>query len=372
MEWTLLARDWRTLEVVGQVSAFTDWRHTRRDVRAGDFSLTLPAEAVEPNLLIDTNRHTGRLIEVRRDGEREFAGVIRSGRYDLVHGQWTFEGPDLLGWFLARRVVGIEAADDRAGPAETLLKGYVDDHGGAGADPERRFSAELDGIGWTVEADQGRGAHVDFAALRRNLLTDVAVPLARSGDLLHEVAIQEEAGYVYRVSEPGAANTQLSLARETAAEGTEYRFDLAGLRNAVTVLGGGSGDARDQTLVTDTDSVARYGRWEGLLDERDGGTVEARTAAGLREMAEREHARETALAQPNPVTTSYRDDYDVGQDIEVVLPEVGIATKRRIVAASVELSGRGERITLELGDSPATLGSLMTGALRRGLRAQFE
>src|SRR5690606_26079136 len=123
------------------------------------------------------------------------------------------------------------------------------------------------------------------------------------------------------------------------------RFDLAGLRNAVTVLGGGSGDTRDQTLVTDADSVTRYGRWEGLLDERDATSLEARAAAGLREIEEREHARETALAQPNPVTTTYREDYDVGQDVEVALPEVGIATTRRIVAVTVELSSRGERIT---------------------------
>lgn len=46
----------------------------------------------------------------------------------------------------------------------------------------------------------------------------------------------------------------------------------------------------------------------------------------------------------------YREDWDIGHDVTVGIPEVGVQVDRRIVAATVTLSrGAGEDITFELG-----------------------
>ncbi len=372
-ETTLLLRDLRTLDVIAEITGYRDVTWTRRDISAGEFGLTVHQDSIAdldlPGLDISA---PGWLVEVRRGSAHEFAGVIEHGSLDSVSGTWTLGGPDLLGFFLEGRTAGRYGEDAQSNvPAETALKHYVAENAGSDADPDRQWSTYLDGITWAVEADGARGATVDFTALRRNLLADVLVPIARSGDLLQEVAIVEGTGYEYRVSEPQISPAPpFSVSWANVAE-MEYRFDRRGVRNAILMLGPGTGDTRDETEVIEPGSVARDGLREAFEDARDAATSDDRQTLGLAAIAARDYARVSASAQPSR-SAVYRQDYDVGWDVALSVPEASVAEViRRIVAVRVELNQAGERITVEMGAPPQTLGGLTSDALLRSQRASY-
>lgn len=389
-KYVITARNLASLEVIGEVDVFSDWTHTRRDVEGGSFALTVPldrpvtqrtrdgeewTEATEWVPYYPTLLAPGRLIHVTRNGVHEFAGVIEAAHIDATDRRWKFTGPDLLGYFLAHRIAGISTSDDRTGTAEGVMKGYVDDNGGPSAVSQRRFSAELSpGVTWTIEGDAGRGSAVEFAALRRNLLTEVLVPIARAGDVLHTVAIVEGTGYQYRVSSPVTSpSVPFAVSWGNVTE-MDFRIDRAGVRNALTVLGPGTGGSRALTQVDDAASIDANGRREGVLDSRDAANAGERTTEGQAEILRREYGRITATVEPSIANTEYGTDYDLGWDVQLSIPEAGVeAETRRIVAVTVSLGGaQGERISIELGDGPPDMGRLLSDAIRRNQRASYE
>lgn len=375
--YTITVRDRTTLEVLGELAEFVELSYERRGVEAGSFTLTIHNDSPPPSALGGEPDRSlldeGRLLEVRRRGVFEFAGVIDEGReLDAVTRIWTLSGPDLLGYFLRRRVVAVEEEDAVvATAAETALKHFVDFNGGPSTvDVDRRFSEELDGLTWTVEATAGAGELVDFAALRRNLLADVLVPIARAGDVLHRV-VYDDAGYQYQVYEPTPASSVPFAVSWVNVSSMTYRENLADVRNAVYVLGPGTGDTRTVQEVVDSASIAARGRHEMFLDSRDASTTDAQTQLGLLEIASREAARVGADAQPHLVNSVYRVDYDLGQDVTLSIPEAGVVgITKRITAVKVTV-GVEETIEVELGAPPRTIAGIIADNVRRTLRAQF-
>lgn len=375
--FAIIVRDRRTLAVLGELTEFVDLAYTRRNVDPGDFTLTIHRNSPPPATpggppdasLLDA----GRLIEVRRRGVFEFAGITDNTReLDAVTGIWQLAGPDLLGYWLRRRGVGIEAEDAVSDvPAETALKHYVGANGGPDTvDPDRLFTADLGSATWAVEADSGRGANVNFTALRRNLLADVVVPIAKAGDVLHEVALTA-AGYEYRVSLPTPASSVPFSLSWVNVSAMKYRENLADQRNAVYVLGPGTGDARTVQEVVDPARVAAEGRYELFLDARDATVGDAQTQLGLLEIATRAAGREGADAQPHLANSVYRVDYDLGQDVTLSIPEAGVdGITKRITAIKVSV-GKEERIEVELGAPARTLAGIIADAVRKSLRASF-
>lgn len=374
-EYALIVRDVATLEILGELPVFESLVWTRRKVESGDFQIDINTAALSPDA--DGNPNVDliqpqRLIEIRRDGVFEFAGVIQGRKLDAISGDWTLTGPDLLGYFLSRRKVGIDATDDVSDmPAETAMKHYLDANGGPGSDLARRFETELFHLGFEIEPDQGRGSHVDFTALRKNLLAEVLTPIAKAGDLLHEIVMVNN-GYRYQVSAPvSASGLPFSLSSLNVGE-MSYEDSLDDVHNAVTVLGDGSGDTRNTSLVEDGESIVQYGRRESFLDARDTATDDERTQAGSIEVIESEQKRVRGDAKPLILGSKYREDYDVGQDVTLALVEYGIAAvTRRVVGVTITLDKDGEKIAVLLGDSPRSIGSVVSDALKRGLRAQF-
>lgn len=364
----------RTLTFTGEIRPqdILRARWTRRDLEPGSFEITVPRlKYADTAGLATIAEH--QVLRVLRDGVVEFEGVIQKRVLDRLANTWVLSGPDLLGFFLRRRVVGATAAVAKSGAAETVAKAYVDENGGPStSDATRKFSAELTALTFTVATSGGSGATVDYNA-RRQYLDQVVANVLREGDLNHKLTIDTDlGGYTYATfavvdRTVGTGGTPLSVGWDNV-EALTYIENLSSVINFLYVAGDGSGDARNVTEVSDASSIATDFRREGVIDARYADTAQRRTDFGNAELARQLEIARSVSVQPlrSSANARYRTDWDVGDDITVAIPAVSVELDRRVVAAIVELArGSGETVSMEVGVFKAT------SALRRMEKA-FE
>lgn len=361
-DYTILLRNPRTLALLGELPIFlhAKWRRHQREM--GDFEITVNRNNVADSLIARNN-----LVEIRRDGEFEFAGIIRYREIGdpVLGGQrgdvWTLRGPDLK-WWLTNRLVDPGAAqyDSQVGVAtETALKHYVEDHLTAPADADRDVNTELGpGITFEVEPDASRGIDANFNARFDNLLGGCLLPLARGADLLHDVVLLGDySGYRYEVSEPtDATGTVTFSVGWDNVEKLIYREDYLGVRNSMYVLGQGAGAARTVEVVEDAAGIALDFKREGPIDARQADTVAKLQQIGNDRIDSLLDDALSAHAVPAIIgPTLYRRNWDVGYDVTVSLSDIGIEITRRIVEIIVQFTrDKGEDITISLGSRPKT------------------
>ena len=413
-DYELLVRNTRNLIQKSVIANYIGMTWTRRALVGGVFKLVLHDTHAG-----DINRND--LIEVRRNGAFEFAGVIRKRQYDAVSKLWTLSGSDITSFWLSAREInpGDNEFDAQAGVAcETALKHYVTDHLVAPADAARAADNDLSGITFTVEPDSGRGADCDYSGRWQNLLVALC-ELGESGYLLHDVVIKAGyTGYEYRVfrptdrtSETGVTPVVFSVGQDNVS-GAVFTEDYSRVITAMYALGSGSGAARtvetvsvdrvrtkaeteeqaieadegkaqkvqfddvkttlSPTVVSNIVSDAQEFRREGHLDAR-----QADTAAKLQDAATVANARLVADAvtctiEPLPVgPTEYRSDWDLGDGVTVNFPAIGKEVERRIEEITVTLDREQfEKITIAVGARPQTLARVIAEALQRANSAQ--
>jgi hypothetical protein len=361
-EYTILLRDPRTLELLGELSVYLHARWRRHQREMGDFEITVNRNNVADDLIARNN-----IVEIRRDGEFEFAGIIRYREIGdpALGGQrgdvWKLSGPDLK-WWLTNRLVDPGAAqyDSQVGVAtETALKHYVEDHLTAPADADRDVNTELAaGITFEVQPDASRGIDANFNGRFDNLLGGCLLPLARGADLLHDVVLLGDySGYRYEVSEPTDATETVTFSVGwDNVEKLIYREDYLGVRNSMYVLGQGAGAARTVEVVEDAGGIAEDFKREGPIDARQADTVAKLQQIGNDRLESLLDDSLSAHAVPAIIgPTLYREHWDVGYDVTVSISDVGIELTRRIVEVIVQLTrGKGEDISISLGSRPKT------------------
>lgn len=323
---------------------------TRRDVVPGQFQIVIPRDRVTIDQLAPQT-----IVEILRDGEPEFWGVLERRQIDPLAKNWQLSGPDLLGFWTSARVVGKSAPENRTGLAETVMLDYVAAHLGSGAGAGRTVSGALSGKTFTVPASSGRGGTI-IEAHTRKFLRAVIESCARKGDLLPSIVINS-AGYAFRVDSPVDA-TQSGGAVPFGVdfdnvEALVFVEDFSEFKNSLAVLGDGAAAARNLTEVGDSGSIAAHFLREGLYDARQATTSDQRTSIANLELARRTQARVKVSARPLRAASSarYRLDWDVGWDVTLAESELlATALDIRVVSATVALSrARGEEVTFELG-----------------------
>ena len=371
--YTFLIRDPFTLAILGELpNAEGTW--TRRVVEAGVYSLAVNRQTVaDPSLLVGP-----KLIDIRRDGAVEFVGVLTAdelGNPSLGRrGEtWVVEGQDLK-WFLAGRDVvdgvNYDAVTDVA--AETAMLGYVARHLTAPSDTTRDINGELDGITFDLAGDLGRGALVT-ANHRMEPLTTVLSGLAAEGGLWHEVVYQDaDAGYRYAVrayqdrTDGSADPFLLGLSWENV-ESLMVRRDIGGVANRVSVLATDSSGVEFVRTVNDAASQAQHFIRERSLSGSGDATNDTADAEGIALINETLAGTITIDAQPFPGPNGeYRTDYDLGDDVTVVVPDIDLSIDKRIVEVTVTLDRQqGERVSVTLGSPAPTMDRVIATEIRR-------
>ncbi len=80
--------------------------------------------------------------------------------------------------------------------------------------------------------------------------------------------------------------------------------------------------------------------------------MDLRTNVGETELDRQDQAAVTVRGKPLRVSDNarYREDWDVGTNVTIALPQIGVQVDRRIVATTVALTrAAGEDVTFELG-----------------------
>ena len=299
--------DLRIRNQAGQVIATIDqwlgvmFTRTVDDVDA--FSLHLDGD--DPRALLISDDYQ---IELwRQDLEngiawyKEAEGFFCNFRYwtdasGLRHAELSGRGyQDLLARTTVRAAAGTAGAS-KSGPAETVIKEFVDEQAGPGAGARAR-------TGLTIQADAADGATVNLQRSNRNLLV-VCQDIAKVGGGDFDVigthptqagpATFEFRWYPAQRGTDRSATVIFSEALGNMAE-AEVTRQQTNVVNSALVGGQGEGAARETSLQEDALSIALspWGQRETFVDARE---VEAGNTAALDQKGQQALAAATAFS----------------------------------------------------------------------------
>ncbi len=235
--------------------------------------------------------------------------------------------------------------DTRTGPAETIMRAYVNANIGPGA-PSARRNTRL-----TLAADEGRGIPLRYPARFDNL-----------GELLNKLATL--AGLGFRVVQIGTSlefqvyevTDRTDRVRLSVDSGTldseEVRIAPPQVTRAIVA---GQGQGADRLFVerTSTDALAAEATWgrriEVFKDQRNASEVADLEQAGDEELANGAAVTTAIKATPVDATTMrYGRDWGLGDRVGVIVD--GQPTASTVTAAIIKVNKDGVRIGAAIGD----------------------
>lgn len=340
MTWTVLVRN-ADLDVLGELDDYQRLKfvHRFQGISTGELAANR-ATPIADELLAD-----GAGLVVLHDGE-----VVVSGPIVKPKREWSSDGDRLdLGfvsddvWLLRRLgypspLDGDHTAaayDVRTGPAETLIRGYVDDNLGPSALAARQ-------VGLTLLPDEARGVSVTGRA-RFHPLLDVCRDLAIAGGDLGFRIRQAGAGdpttdgLVLEIYEPRDLRRTAIFSAELGNLAGFVLDQAAPDANYVLVAGQGEGTARTIVEGGDTASQDRWGRIEAFRDQRDTGDAGELTQSLETELAERASELEIKISPVDTAALTYLVDYGLGDTVRTIID--GVAFDEIVREVTVALEG---------------------------------
>lgn len=348
--------------LVGEIDDYTSLTYVKRHLTYGSWRLDLPPYGRAAGLL---DMQAG--IVVTRDGAPEFSGrVLSLNRVSADKDTLQAVGPDDLYWLDKRVARPVPAGppytaaehDTRTGPAETVIRQYVDVNAGPGALAQYRVP------GLVLAADLGRGATVTGMARFDNLLEFVA-GLAVAGGLGVRV-VQVGNAPEFRVYEPRDLAATVVFSR-ALGNLREYTYNQqAPDANYLIAGGGGEGAARTFREHGDHVSIAEYGLFVDFVDQRHTADTDALDQAIDIDL---ERRRDKAALKIVPLDgvggVAYGRDYDLGDIVTAVIDGIRISDVIREIETT--LTPDGVRVRPTIGDERAA-----TLTMRHLFRAQRQ
>lgn len=321
----------RFLVVQGELATFSSLALTLKHLDISEFELKLPAPDAKVAELdisqVDDGLAGGLLVW---DDDVSTASPIFTGRFTGLVRDSGEEGDVLTlrgqedSWWLARRVAypvpgqpassqTASAQDVRTGPAETVLKGYLDANAGPAALAARRIT------GLTVAASLGRGPTRTERHRFTPLLELTQTLCAAAG--LGFAATQQGAAIVFEVTEPVDRSASVVLSRARENLGTfSYGADAAGA--TVAIVGGqGTGTAR---VFRERGSGTGDARAEVFVDRRDTSVNAELDQAGDDALAEAAAQLALSFTPLHTLTSRFGVDYRLGDRVSAVVDDVSV------------------------------------------------
>jgi hypothetical protein len=287
------------------------------------------------------------------DGSAVRAGMVeyiertfKNGNEELV-----CRGRCIGGLFRDRiALVGTDAGTgydvQSATPAETAMIHYVDGNciSGAAARAIPNLVTLIDG---------GAGGNINYSA-RFETIHDILEILSLSSGLGWDVVFNRTAGdFEFTVREGSDLSSDVIFSPKfNNIKDLEYIESLMGYSSVAAVAGDGEADLRTVRYVwTDAAEPTGYDRREVFVDARDisgNDELDMRGEAKLNESGSGISVNVEVLDQ----TFRYLDDYDLGDIITVIYPNV-FTLSARIVSVIDEVGSDGRNLTLVVGtDAP--------------------
>jgi hypothetical protein len=329
---------------IGQIADFNKLEFIPKFNAVGTFKLDLPTDSFAARELIKPKYG----IIVKKDKKEVFSGTVTSPHrtFNSSSDVISFSGID-DNQFIANRLAypvpsgnfALSDYDVRSGKAETIMKQYIDFNCGPNALPERRTL--------TLEEDTGLGLSVTGRARFDNLL-DLLASLALNGGGLGFRVVQVDNQLQFQVYQP---SDKTRSAFFSPLLGNLLAFDYssqAPTGNFALVGGGGEGAARIIKQKGDTESIAKYGRIETFVDQRnttDDAELNQALDGELTNKAEKNNFNFTPIDTPQ---LAFNRDYGLGDKVSIVLTQpnevIDIETLYYYISAYQTVPMQSERI----------------------------
>lgn len=346
-EYRLRVRDAQH-SLIDEVVRYRSLKYARVLNDVGGFELQVGWQSPSATNLAEMN-----FVEVLRDGQEEFYGVILGREY--AFGQdapqdevLTVRGLHVncfLGWREIVPPTG-QAYDERSGPADNIMKGYVRDHIGPNAPSARRYQY------LSVATDTSDAPSKVYRGRYPEPLLDVLQSLSVAGSVDFD-CVRVSGGFEFRTYWPqmGLDKTRDNGVRSPVVFAKErgnvrsgrYRRDGTGVVNYVYVLGQGEGADRTVIEREDAASVAAWLRRELAIDARHLDVTDKLQQRGDEELAKRVLTQSIELDVASVPNCQYGRDWDLG---DLVTGQVaGVTFDAKITAVTVKLeAGKPEQI----------------------------
>ncbi len=249
------------------------------------------------------------------------------------------------------------AYDVRSGPAETVIKGYVNANAGPGAAVARRVS------GLTVEGDGRRGQTITGRARFHTLLPFIQA-LAVQGGVGFRFS-----GMEFQIYLPSDKTNQVvfDVGRGNLASFT-YRSSPAE-SNYLYVGGSGVGTARTIYEAGDFSSIQACGRMEMFLDQRQTTSSEELQQKALEELVKKAALVELTAAPVQLPGLKPWVHYNLGDQVTAVIDGKRVSAIIREIG--VKVTERGEELKPVIGSYRAT-GSGLFSILKKDADERIE
>lgn len=287
----------------------------------GTWILTLPMNSSAAFELVKPKAG----IIVVRDGVTIFSGPVmqKQRKWSKDEDTLTINGYDdnvVLQHFIALPTqIGPPYNADydvRTGPAETILKQYVDVNIGSGAQSNRKLDI-------TIETDQARGSAVTGNA-RFNTLLDLCGTLALAGGGLGFRVVQNGSALQFQVYQPTDKTKSVIF---SPLLGNLIDFDYTETHpQANYIIAGGTGQGASRTTQEngDSESIVTYGRIEEFLDQRDTTDLTQLQQAISAELSQKANQTNLSMTAVDTDGMAFIDDYNLGDKVTAILtqPEI--------------------------------------------------
>lgn len=344
-----------SLQRVGQIVAtdLQDFSFSIRNNGVGSWKIVLPAE----NPLVDILRAPGSGLVVSSSTEVLFSGPTTFAKNiaDFVNpkGYWEIEGATdniLLTEKLAFPTptvadVALQSVsyDTRVGPAEKIMKEYVDANIGPSAPTGRKIS------NLNIESGDTLGPTLTYSA-RFDNLNRLLYAIATVSRLSYNI-IQDGNNLLFKVFTPTNRSGAIRLDIDNGQlEQTEYTYRLP---EVTRVIVGGAGALTQREFIerTSTDSVAAETLWgrkiEVFKDQRSAQSEDELQNAGDEELEERGKTIETVVVVPSENQNMvFGKDWFLGDTVSVIVGNQEITQVVKEVAVVVNETGLTLRATV--------------------------
>lgn len=308
----------------GDLGRATSLKITPRFLDVGAFELTVPKGVPEASKLVP-----GGWLQFLSNGQEIISGQIRGIKEvndeNNVGGTLTIYGPsaeqvvaDRLAFQVPTSAATSQGAADydrRSGPAESVIKAYVNLNAGPGALAARRVS------GLVMETDLGRGASVKASA-RMDNLAELISPLCISGGIGWRVRFNGD-NLEFQVYVPTDKSGQAKFGSVLGNLVSYERTQEAAKTNVSIVGGQGDGIARVFREIQDSAAIAAWtNRTETFVDRRDSTDTVELDQAGTEETVNNGPVNGLAIKTADTPNLLFYRDYFLGDKVSI--PEAGI------------------------------------------------
>ncbi|WP_017585476.1 siphovirus ReqiPepy6 Gp37-like family protein [Nocardiopsis ganjiahuensis] len=250
----------------------------------------------------------------------------------------------MLAWPAPDRDIGVQlVADRRTGPAETVIKGYVDANVGTGRVAARRDPAAPLAREVTVAADLGRGPEISHRARFDPLLDVVRACVGESG--LGISCQQQGDAIVFDVWETEDRPNAVFSHELGNLQSVRWRDAMPEATHAI-VGGPGEGNARDLRRRSDSAAVQAWRMAaETFVDERSEEQDGPLNRAGDQALADARRAGIIEATLADTPRLRYGHGYGLGDRV-TIHPEPGTAYTDQITSVTIDANRRDGTLTI--------------------------